>query len=686
MKSKNKSVIYWKWEDATLESDLAAKVEDLCSRMDAGSVFVGLHWVQRDFWDEKLQEAVALCARELHKRGRRLHVECCPRNEAAAFFQAHPEDVAYVTTATEIALNKDGRGSALTDTTPIPHYWRTARQQPALLRAFLLDKTGPRTYASGSAEGADGCVTLSPADDNRTLVAVDGGPGAAGRTAVVFVGIPQPIPDLASDAFADFYAAMLTPLKKAEADGVMSDEWGYDVIIRIEDESTDPDYYKKREIYFEHVTYTDNFARRYRRFCNRELRDDLLRFYYEEEGGRALCIRCVNAYHEAFRDIMRGNDEAMYALSKKILGPDTFYGVHPTWWGNNYLQNFEGFKNAFYWWEAKRDVAQTDEIVIMPIRTALAHKWGGDTWYNMWYSMGTRDIGTYYRETWNNVRFGGRTHYLAYECPNEAVVLELKPQGLLESIEEMDAEVRLLDSRQNAMPDCRVLVLFGMQNALNWYYNDNPAPPWYPRHKILSAVLETADRLFDDILCDLVPTSEIENGSLFVDGGRVRYGSQDYDAVILLAPDSLAPACFPFLQKLDASRFIVAGEAREYSDGTPLSPESLAVLEGGVRLNSLDCADQIKALLAEWEISANRFEQGCVLQDGSLIFTADGEKAVHNPLSVHIEHRGLRVDFEGEDLLFLQHEKGTYIPVYPRGDCRLDGVAQRNDAQQKGMV
>ena len=73
--------------------------------------------------------------------------------------------------------------------------------------------------------------SLSPADDNRTLVAVDGGPGAAGRTAVVFVGIPQPIPDLASDAFADFYAAMLTPLKKAEADGVMSDEWGYDCLL-----------------------------------------------------------------------------------------------------------------------------------------------------------------------------------------------------------------------------------------------------------------------------------------------------------------------------------------------------------------------------------------------------------------------------------------------------------------------
>ena len=675
MEAKNKSVIYWKWEDSTLESNLAAKVEDLCSRMDVGSVFIGLHWVKRAFRDPKLQEAVSLCAGELHKRGCRLIVECCPRNEAAAFFAAHPEDVAYVTTATELALDGEGRGSALVDTTPIPHYWRTAPQSPALLRAFLMEKTGSHTYAAGSAEAADARTSLSPADGAHTRVAFDGGPEAAGKTAVVFIGIPQPIPDLASDAFSDFYAELLEPLRAAGADGVMSDEWGYDVIIRIEDESTDPDYYKKREIYFEHVAYTDNFARRYRQFSGRELRDDLLRFFYEEEGRRALCVRCVNDYHETFRDIMRRNDETMYALSKKILGPDAFYGVHPTWWGNNTLQNFEGFKNAFYWWEAKRDVAQTDEIVLMCIRTALAHKWGGNTWYNMWYSMGTRDIKTYYRETWNNVRFGGRTHYLAYECPSEAVVLELKPQGLLESIEEMDAEVRLLDPCQNALPDCRVLLLFGMQNALNWYYNDNPAPPWYPRHKVLSTVLETADRVFDDYLCDLVPTSEIENGSLFTDGGRVRYGSQEYDAVVLLAPDSLSPACFPFLEKLDASRLVVAGEAREFSDGTPLSAACRAVLDRGVRLEDLACAAEIKAVLKEWGIAENRFENGCVLQDGSLVFTADGENAVHNPLSVHIVHEGLRIDFEGEDVLFLQHENSTYNPIYPKGACRLQNGA-----------
>ena len=63
------------------------------------------------------------------------------------------------------------------------------------------------------------------------------------------------------------------------------------------------------------------------------------------------------------------------------------------------------------------------------------------------------------------------------------------------------------------------------------------------------------------------------------------------------------------------------------------------------------------------------------LQDGSLVFTADGENAVHNPLSVHIVHEGLRIDFEGEDVLFLQHENSTYNPIYPKGACRLQNGA-----------
>lgn len=72
MEAKNKSVIYWKWDDATLQSDLKGKIEDLCRRMDVGTVFIGLHWIKHRFLDPEVQEALSLCCRELHSRGIRL--------------------------------------------------------------------------------------------------------------------------------------------------------------------------------------------------------------------------------------------------------------------------------------------------------------------------------------------------------------------------------------------------------------------------------------------------------------------------------------------------------------------------------------------------------------------------------------------------------------------------------------
>lgn len=673
MQPKNKSVMYWKWDDSIIASDLVWKINDLCDRFDLGSIFIGLHWIHHRFIDPEVQNALKLCCDEFHRRGVRVISEACPRNEAATYFEKYPEEIAWLTAATEITLDENGCGSAEVKVPPVDHYWRTIEHvKPAELVTFLIEKTGKGTFAPGSDRKVSGITTVSP-EGKTARVQVDAGKDGAGKCAVVFVGIPQTIPDLASDGFGEFYEFLLRTVKEAGVDGVMSDEWGYDVILDVENADTDPQAYRRRELYMEHLTWSKGFDRRYSQVCNRSLKDDLLRLFYTEDGNRAASIRCVNDYHAAFRAIMRSNDDTMYELCKKVLGPDAFYGVHPTWWGNNYLQNFEGFKNALYWWEAKRDIAQVDEIVIMAIRTALAHKWGGDTWYNMWYSMGTRDIKSYFRDTWNSVRYTGRTHYLGYECPNEAVVLELKPAGLLESIEEMDARVRPLDPVQNAMPDCRVLVLFGMQNALNWHYDTQVTPPWYPRHKVLTPVLQTADQLFGKYLCDLVPTTEIENGSLIADGGKVRYGTQTYDAVILLAPNSMSASCYSFLQKVDPRRLIVAGKATEFADGTPLTARCAAVLDRGIRLESIECADKLAEVLADWGIAPNRWDNGCVAQDGSVTFTAEGLKATGNPLSVHVCHGDTRIDFEGEDVLFLQPHGDGWKAVFPAGKCLING-------------
>ena len=249
----------------------------------------------------------------------------------------------------------------------------------------------------------------------------------------------------------------------------------------------------------------------------------------------------------------------MYETVKEVLGKDAFWGVHPTWWGSVDSLNFEFYKNGFYWWDAKRDYAQTDETILYCIRTALAHRFSSPVWYNMWYSMGTRDINTYYTETWRNLRYGGRTHYLGYECPNEAVVLELKPEGMLESIEEMDARVRLFDGAGAVQPDCRLLLLFGYEAVSNWA-DIGMTMPWKPQNPRLDAVLNTANAVFSELLCDLVPSYAAENASLFVNGrGRAQYGTQEYDAVVVLYPDGMAKAAEDFVRALPKDRLVLCG-------------------------------------------------------------------------------------------------------------------------------
>lgn len=678
METVNNSILYWKWDDEIFNTNLLDKIEDICSRTEIHSIFIALHWVKRSIWDQELIEKIKFCGRELHNRGRKLYVEVCPRKEGAEFFKKHPNQVPFLTTATEIPLDHLGYGNTRIRTESISHFWRTnSNIEDQVLTAYTMVKDGDNGFVGGTLKNIKSSVTI---DNETTLnngekylnIFVDAGEDHRNKTAVVFIGIPQAIPELASKDLPRFFGEMLDNFSVGDMDGVCSDEWGYDVWIRLsEEDSKGKGSQQWKDYFFEHVTYSKNFDGLYKKFGGSPLIDDLIYFFYIEDGNTEKSIEKVNLYHKTFRSIMRKNDEDMYELTKGKLGHDTFFGVHPTWWGNNYLENFEGFKNGFYWWEAKRDIAQTDEIVIMPIRTALAHKWKSPIWYNMWYSMGTRDIDTYYEETWNNVRYGGRTHYLAYECPNESVVLELKPKGMLESIEKMDAIVRSIDPYQKSQPDSRVLVLFGIENALNWYFNDEKRPPWYPRHKVLSQVLECTDRIFDSYLCDLVPTSEIENGSLSIDGDRARYGNQIYDAVILLAPDSMGKICYDFLSGINRERLVVAGDYNIYSDGKEISPSHKAILDGGIGLDEIFCPNEIIRILDNWNIKRNRFKNGCILQDGSLIFTGEGKKAIENELVVNVAYKDKIIDFKGEDMLYLHRDGDKFKAIYPKGKLNI---------------
>jgi len=536
------------------------------------------------------------------------------------------------------------------------HYWRRTglNGEHKVFALYRLEKDGEHSYTKAEkltnftskaipCEGKEGFmveITCPEVQEGDTLAAV--------------LGFEQPLPDLANPNLTKFFRKMAHHANEVGADGIFSDEWGYDIILKIET----PNPYDDFKLSIRHFSYSKYFEEEFQKIAGKSLIDNMLALFYNHDVDRK---EIVDAYWRTIRLICTRNEDEMYAITKEELGKDAFWGIHPTWWGNATKQNFEFFKNGFYWWDAKRDIAQTDEMVSFPIRTALAHRFYSPLWYNMWYSMGTRSIGGYFPETWTNLRYGGRTHYLGYECPNEGVVLELKPRGLLEAIERMDKRVRLFDEL-TSQPDCRVLLFFGFE-ALSNYADYGQECPWVPENPRLIKVLDTCNKLFPKMLCDLVPSYSVENGSLFVNkDGKVQYGNQVYDVVIAMYPNRMTKEADAFLRKIDPKTLVVC-DGKDFSD---------LGAQGAVILEDVPPVENLFYIAKELGAVENTIENGCVFQDGSVMFTTCDKEPTGNKLNIETILAGKKIVFHGEDALWVSQDGKKAI--YPAGELWVNDV------------
>jgi len=654
--------MYWKWDNDVLDPKIMKrKAADLISRTEIGTVFLGTQWIEDRFHGEKIGLAFRTAIDCLHAAGRKAVIECCIRNEGEPFYEKYGGEPCYLASFYECEAGEDGKGSFRIPAETVWHYWRKRGEdgEHKMLCAYRLRKTGKSTFSSAvRCDGDISTKVVKSGDGYEIEIAFEG--ARKGETVAVCIGFPQATVDLAHPMLIPYFKDMVRHAKELEADGVFSDEWGYDIILKI----VQPNPYDDTELNLRHVSYSEHFEEKHKQFTGKPLRENLLYLFYGEKEDRR---EVVDNYLKTMRLLCTENEEEMYSAVKEIMGQDAFWGVHPTWWGSVDSLNFEFFKNGFYWWDAMRDYAQTDEMILYAIRTALAHRFSSPVWYNMWYSMGTRDINTYYAETWRNLRFGGRTHYLGYECPNEAVVLELKPEGMLESIEEMDRRVRMFDGVAS-QPDCRLLVLFGYEAVSNWAEigMDVPFKPQNPR---LDYVLNTTNEIFQSVLCDLVPSYAAENGSLFVNqNGKAQYGTQEYDAVIVLYAGRMSGEAKALISKLDPEKLAVCSDERDIDEAFLKSLRAA----GAKVYRTMPQSGELVSLCEAFGVAKNRFgDTGTVMQDGSVLFTSDGKLPKGNALSVEFEYLGNKYSFEGEDALWLDR-KGDRA-IYPSGKLLRNG-------------
>ena len=299
-----------------------------------------------------------------------------------------------------------------------------------------------------------------------------------------------------------------------------------------------------------------------RRRPGRDLVRDLLLMARGESGRERERAAAINHYMEMIWQRNGEIETDFYAGVKDVFGPVAMVATHPTWWYCLAVNEIQ--KNGASWWLARRDLAQTDEACQFCVRTALSKKWRSPLWYNMYYAP---KVEPYYREIWQDVLAGGRVNFHPF-FPCEGWQKGKMTTSLLkDELLQADARIRLLNYISTAPKDCPVAVVFGHSCAVNW------AGPGFADYGV-----KVAEVLWSrGFPADLIPSDEIQNGSLVLDPeGWVRYGPQRYAALVLHQPEYERSSTAEFFRKAASgkTRLFRVGPWTTDFDGQPLDGDA----------------------------------------------------------------------------------------------------------------
>ncbi|AHM61168.1 hypothetical protein D770_14570 [Flammeovirgaceae bacterium 311] len=348
--------------------------------------------------------------------------------------------------------------------------------------------------------------------------------------------------DVFAPGLEEFQVELINKYRGVPLGGAHNDEFGF------------PQMFNESNIKNE-FWYTHNRAQAYATETGgRNLVDDLLLMRNGIEGKEAERLKAINVFMEMALLRMGKLETLFYNTVKDVFGSEAVVGVHSTWFP--YPDRREYMKNGLDWWLAKRDFAQTDEVVPFGIRTALSKKWNSPVWYNMYYRYfqpeGFSEAKDYEWELYRSALGGGRVNNLPVIIEANGILASEYVQG--------ENKVQLLDYIKPSPLNSPVAVIFGYHSAVNWAsenYED--------------VGMALVDSLWSKgVATDLIPSYEIDLGNVVVDEeGYIRYGSQQYRAVVLHKPDMEKSTTSAFFKnaQLKKTKVYRLGEWKRDYDG-----------------------------------------------------------------------------------------------------------------------
>jgi hypothetical protein len=453
-------------------------------------------------------------------------------------------------------------------------------------------------------------------------------PREQGTRACVLAAFRHFTPDAFSPEIIPFQRAIIEGYSDLPLAGVCKDEWGFPPCF--DGNPAHDDYW-----------YSEAMDDEYRRRTGQGLAETVPLLWRPHAGIEDERAGAINDFSRMVLDRHVEIETAFYEDTKAVFGEEAFVGTHATWYPQPDVREMK--KNGLSWWAAPRDYAQTDEITPYCCRTALSKKWGGP-WYNMFYAP---TLDPYGREVTAAAHAGGRVNF---HPPYPRDDWTDARRGIFtEPVLDAMCLHRLLGFITTAPLDCPSAVVFGHEAAMNWTLST-----WGDAGQALAEHL-----WLERIGADLIPTTEIESGSLFVDGdGKARYGPQQYDRIYLLRPQFCGPQVRRFVEKAEragGTRVTQMGDWTRGPDGRPLPPgqvrlgsrdEGLADLDHPVAAGSVG----IPKRTSEWggSIVLPLWTRTRLL-DGTFVFTGGDE--LYGPLAQGVgadRFAAFRLDAQGE--------------------------------------
>ena len=495
----------WVWNQENLKPEGYKKTIDHLSKNSPFNLIVPfLRFPDKEVVDNDVFQQVKLASEYAVKNNIGLLPDLDVRSARRAFNKKYPGEQQQMLRLKEVTLSENGMAETLVTSIKDlnDHYSGGAipKYNPitsSLQRIYTYKKTEEGIDANSIQDITKESTALFLSNDS-VQITLPVTSGNVATHACVMVSFTLFYPDVFGPHLLEFQREILNQYAELPLSGACKDEWGF------------PPYYPR--FYTEgsyDFWYSKHRAMHYAdRTGGRELLADCLLMAFEVKGKELERQVAINHFRKMAYDRNVEIENDFYQTVKNFWGADAAVTVHSTWWPYPDFNEFK--KNGLDWWASKRDWAQTDELTPFGVRTALCKKWGSPVWYNMYYTANLHD------QVWGSALAGGRINYLGFHSLFDKEIMRAENR------------IRLLNYISKSPLDCQVAVIFGHTAAMNWAdsnFND--------------VGMELVDTLWNQgYPTDLIPSSEIENGSLKVDeDGWIYYGAQKYSAVVLYHPE-----------------------------------------------------------------------------------------------------------------------------------------------------